>query len=293
MQKAELYKKEKDKIRCLACSHKCLISEGRTGICGVRKNVGGNLFLLVYGRVSAEHVDPIEKKPFYRFLPGSRAYSIGTVGCNFKCDWCQNFDISQASKGNSGIIFGNERTAEQIVEEGVESGCKSIAYTYNEPIIWAEFVRDIARIARKKKLNNVYVTNGYWTKESFDFLNKEKLVDAMNIDLKAFDEKIHMRFCGAKLRPVLDTIKRACKAGIHVEITTLVVPGVNDGEKQLKAIAKFIFNLDKKGNIPWHISRFFPMYKMLDKHITPVETLKNAYEIGKKAGLKFVYLGNI
>lgn len=298
MKKCDLFekrRKEKNKfVRCLACSHKCLISKGETGICGVRKNINGELFLLVYGRVAAEHVDSIEKKPFYHFMPGTKAYSIGTVGCNFKCGWCQNWDISQASKG--GAIFGNERTAEQIVGGALATRCRSIAYTYNEPIIAVEFYKDIAKQARKKGLANIYVTNGYWTKESFDYLNKEKLIDAMNIDLKAFDEKIHLKLCGAKLAPVLETIKRAYDAGIHIEITTLVIPGINDDEKQLKGIANFIFRLDKTGNVPWHISRFFPMYKMADRkkhHITPYETLKKAQDIGEKAGLNYIHLGNV
>jgi pyruvate formate lyase activating enzyme len=289
MKKAKLFKKEKKEVRCLACAHKCLISDGKTGICGVRKNINGELFLLVYGRVAAEHADPIEKKPLFRFLPGTKAYSIGTVGCNFKCEWCQNFDISQVAR--KGIIFGNERTPEQIVDEALESGCKSIAYTYNEPVIWIEFVKDIAKLAKKKGLKNVFVTNGYWSKESFDYLNKENLIDAMNIDLKAFDEKTHLKYCGAKLKPVLGMIKRACKAGIHVEITTLVIPGINDDEKQLKGIANFIAKLGK--DIPWHVSRFFPMYKMKEKHFTDIETLNKAQDIGKKAGLNYVFLGNI
>jgi pyruvate formate lyase activating enzyme len=266
-----------------------LILEGKTGVCGVRKNKGGELYLLVYGRVAAEHVDLIEKKPLYRFLPGSRAYSIGTVGCNFKCDWCQNFDISQSSKEE--IIFGNKRTAEQIVNEALENNCKSIAYTYNEPAIWIEFVKEIATLARKHKIHNVLVTNGYLTRESLQFLRG--FIDAANVDLKSFSDETYRKFCGAKLKPVLDCIRWMCKNKIHVEITTLIIPGVNDSEKELRAIAKFIFSLDRKGNIAWHISRFFPMYNMKEKHFTPVETLQRAYDIGKKAGLKYVYLGNI
>lgn len=287
----ELYRAKKDKIRCLACSHKCLILEGKTGICGIRKNIQGKLFLLVYGKVVAEHVDPIEKKPFYNFLAGTKAYSIGTVGCNFKCDWCQNFDISQSSKGKQSKIFGEERSPEQIVSAALTNRCKSIAYTYNEPVIWIEFIRDIARIAKNKKLKNIFVTNGYWSKESLDYLNKERLIDAMNIDLKCFDSEIHLKYCGGKLECVLDTIKRAKNAGIHVEITTLIVPEVNDNEKQLRGIARFIAKLDK--DIPWHISRFFPMYKMSGKKPTEINILKRAFEIGKEEGLNYVYLGNV
>ena len=268
----KLYLAKKDKVQCLACAHKCIIQEGDVGICGVRENSKGKLFLLVYGNVAAEHVDPIEKKPFYHFLPGTGAYSIGTVGCNFKCDWCQNFDISQASKGKKGHVFGNKTTCGEIVNSAITANCKSIAYTYNEPVIWIEFAHDIAKLAKKKSLKNIFVTNGYWTEESFDFMNKEKLIDAMNIDLKCFDANIHLKYCGGKLKPVLDTIERAKKAGIHVELTTLIVPGVNDNEKQLRGIANFIAKLDK--NIPWHISRFFPMYNMANKQSTNISILK-------------------
>ena len=295
IKKCKLFKKEKaKKVRCAACSHRCLISEGKTGICGVRKNIGGELFLLVYGRVAAEHIDPIEKKPLYRFLPGSKAFSIGTVGCNFKCDWCQNFDISQASKADGkkeGIIFGEERTAQQIADEALASKCESIAYTYNEPAIWSEYAKDIAALARKKKIHNVLVTNGYFTPEALQYLGD--LIDAANVDLKSFSEKTYQKFCGAKLKNVLACIRWMHTHGVHVEITTLIIPGLNDSESELKKIAKFIFSLDKKGNVPWHISRFFPMYRMKEKHFTHLETLQKAYEIGKKAGLKYVFIGNI
>jgi len=286
MKECILYKKEKKNVRCFACSYKCLISEGKTGICGVRRNINGKLFLLVYGKVASMNVDPIEKKPLYHFLPGSKAFSIGTVGCNFKCEWCQNFDISQASK--EGKIFGEDISAEKVVEMAIKTGCESIAYTYNEPAIFVEFIKDCAVFAKKKGLKNILVTNGYFSKESFDFI--KEYIDAVNIDLKSFNEKTYKKFCGAKLEYVLENIKWFHDAGIHVEITTLVIPGLNDSSVELEKIAKFISSMDK--NIPWHISRFFPMYKMKDKEITPVETLKQAEKIGKKY-LKYVYLGNI
>jgi len=286
MKLAELYEREKNKIRCLACSHKCLISDGETGICGVRKNIKNKLYLLVYGKVVAMNVDPIEKKPLYHFLPGTKSFSIGTVGCNFKCDFCQNFDISQVSK--QGIIFGKEVSPGEIVKKAIETKCDSISYTYNEPAIFIEFVRDIAKIAKRKKLKNVLVTNGYFSRESFDYI--KNYVDAMNIDLKSFSEKFYEKYCGGKLKPVLETIKMAHEKGIHVELTTLIIPGLNDSEKEFEKIAKFIASVDK--NIPWHISRFFPMYKMLNKQVTPLETLKRAEKIGKKY-LKYVHIGNI
>jgi len=287
MKECVLYKKEKGNVRCFACAHKCLISEGKTGICGVRKNIKGKLYLLVYGKVVATHIDPIEKKPLYHFLPNTKTYSFGTVGCNFRCLWCQNADISQAPK--EGKIFGQDITPSQIVEQALKTGCPSISYTYNEPTIFIEFVKDCAVLAKKKGLKNVLVTNGYMTKECLDFI--APYTDAMNIDLKSFSEEFYIKHCGGKLKPVLETIKRAHKKGIHIELTTLIIPGLNDSEKEFEQIAKFIAKIDK--NIPWHILRFFPMYKMLDKESTPIETLKKAEETGKREGLKYVHFGNI
>jgi len=288
MHECILYKKEEKNVRCLACSHKCLITEGKTGICRVRKNIDGKLYLLVYGKPAAVHVDPIEKKPLYHFLSGSKAFSIGTLGCNFKCSFCQNFDISQ--EWNE--ISGENLSPEQTVEQAIKSGCKSIAYTYNEPAIFAEYVKDISVLAKKKGLKNVWVSNGYLSKECLEFMTKpEKLIDAINIDLKSFNEKFYNRLCKAKLQPVLKCIKEVHNAGIHLEITTLVIPKENDSEKEFEKIAEFIASIDK--NIPWHISRFFPMYKIQDKEITSLEILKKAEKIGKEKGLKYVYLGNV
>ena len=286
IKECELYRKEKKKkVRCLACSHKCVISEDKSGICGVRKNINGKLMLLVYGKVSYMNVDPIEKKPLYHFFPGSYAFSIGTVGCNFKCDFCQNYDISQASK--EGKIFGEEIRPERVVIDAVKMNCKSIAYTYNEPAIFIEFVHDCAIIAKRDGIKNILVTNGYFSKESFDYI--KDYIDAANIDLKSFKESFYNKLCGAKLKPVLDNIKRFHKAGIHIEITTLLIPGENDSSAELTKIAKFISSVDK--NIAWHISRFFPMYKMTRKEITPLETLNRAEKIGMKY-LEHVHIGN-
>ncbi len=288
MKLAELYKTEKNKIRCLACSHKCLISENNVGICGVRKNIKNKLYLLVYEKVAAMNVDPIEKKPLYHFLSRTMSFSIGTVGCNFKCDFCQNFEISQINKGKNKTIFGKEISPESIVNKAIQTGCKSISYTYNEPAIFVEFVKDIAIVARKKGLKNILVTNGYFSKESFGYISG--FIDAMNIDLKSFNEKFYTKYCGGKLKPVLETIKRANKKGIHIELTTLVIPKLNDSDKEFEKIAKFIASVNK--DIPWHISRFFPMYKMKDKEITPLETLRRAENIGKKY-LNYVHVGNV
>lgn len=287
MKECILYSKEKDdSVRCLACPHKCLIAEGKTGICGVRKNVSGKLFLLVYGKVVSMHVDPIEKKPLFHFLPGTNIFSIGTVGCNFKCDFCQNFDISQAPE-NEGI-FGQDVLAREIVEKAIKLKCPSIAYTYNEPIIYAEFVRDCSVLAHEAGLKNIMVTNGYWSDESFDMLYK--YIDAVNIDLKSIDPEFYKKCCGGGLEPVLDTIRICNEEGIHIEITTLVIPGLNDSEEEFEKIAKFISSVDP--DIPWHINRFFPDYKRSDEEMTPIETLKTAYRIGKKY-LNNVYVGNV
>ena len=288
MKEAKLYEKEGANVRCLACSHKCLISKGQAGICGVRKNENGVLYLLVYGRVVAANVDPIEKKPLYHFLPGSKSFSIGTVGCNFKCDFCQNYDISQFREFYGDKILGEQMEPRQVVQKAIRSGCQSIAYTYNEPAIFIEFVKDIAKIAKKKGLKNVMVTNGYFSSECFNFI--KNYIDAMNIDLKAFTEEFYNRLCKARLKPVLETIKRVYNAGIHLEITTLVIPGENDSDEELTSIAKFIASIDK--NIPWHISRFFPHHKLMYRPITPMSTLERAHKIGKKY-LKNVYLGNV
>lgn len=287
MKKCILYKKEKEKnnIRCLACAHKCLISEGESGICGVRKNINRKLILLVYEKIIALHIDPIEKKPIYNFLPESKTFSIGTIGCNLSCDFCQNFDISQSSKG--GEILGHKISAKEIVEQALGSRCKSIAYTYNEPIIWIEFVKEIAELANEKGLKNVMVTNGYWSKESFEFI--KDYIDAVNIDLKG-DNEFYKKYCGAKVGAVRDTIQRCSEAGIHIEVTTLVIPGRNDSLEVLEDIAKFLGSIDKE--IVWHLSRFFPMYNVLDKEATPILVLEKAREIGGKY-LNKVVIGNV
>ena len=285
MKECSLYEKKNGKVRCLACAHKCLIGEGKTGICGVRRNFGGKLMLLVYGKMVAVHVDPIEKKPFSDFLSGSRVFSIGSVGCNFKCDFCQNWDISQSSK--EGKIIGQDIGAKEIVEQALDSGCESIAYTYNEPVIWLEFVKEIAELACENGLKNVMVTNGYWSEESFEFI--KGCIDAVNIDLKG-DDRFYKKYCGASVGVVKDTIKRCSEAGIHVEVTTLVIPGRNDSLEVLEGIAKFLGGVDRK--IVWHLSRFFPMYKVLDREVTPVSVLERAKKIGEKY-LDRVVVGNV
>jgi len=287
MKKAVLYKKlNNGQVQCSACNHFCKLSPGKTGICGVRKNIHGELFLLVYGKPATIHIDPIEKKPFYHFLPGTDVFSIGTVGCNFHCHFCQNWDISQVV---SGISNTTPISPTQIVRKVEEHKVASIAYTYNEPTIFTEYAYDIAKIAHKKNIKNVYVTNGYLSKETLNYI--KPVLDAANVDLKSFSDKFYQRVCGARLQPVLVTIENLFKAGIWVEITTLIIPGENDSDKELNSIAKFISSISK--DIPWHISRFYPTYKMLNNEITPITTLKKAYEIGKTHGLKYIYVGNV
>jgi len=290
MKEALLYEKLKNKtVRCQLCCHRCLIAEGKRGICSVRENQNGILYSLVYGLAIAANVDPIEKKPLFHFLPGTKSFSIATAGCNFRCEFCQNWDISQITKGPEGKIIGEELPPEKVVKQALKSGCKSIAYTYTEPTIFFEYTQDTARLAKKEGLANVFVTNGYQTPETIKEM--AKFVDAANIDLKSFSETFYQKICGAKLAPVLESIKLIHKAGIWLEITTLVVPDQNDSEKELAQIAKFIASVDR--NIPWHISRFHPDFKMTDSYPTPLETLEKAYQIGKKAGLKYIYLGNV
>lgn len=286
-----LFKKmDKKKVKCLACAHYCQIAPGSFGICGTRQNQNGELKSLVYGKMAAIHIDPIEKKPLFHFLPGTEILSFGTLGCNFRCDWCQNWDISQNSKQKDKPAFwGEDSSPKEIVGQAIKSKTPSIAYTYNEPVIFIEFAHDTAKLAKKNGLKNVFVTNGYLSKESFEYI--KPYLDAANVDLKSMDNKFYQKYCGAKLQPVLDTIRRLYKAKIHIEITTLIISGINDSDTNLKKIAKFIASLDK--NIPWHLSRFFPAYKMNDIESTPLATLKQAKKIGRDAGLKYVYIGNV
>ena len=294
MKECDLYKKSGDYIECQTCNHRCRIAPYKRGLCGVRENQRGKLYLLVYGRVIAEHIDPIEKKPLYHFMPGTFSLSIATVGCNLRCLWCQNYDISQCTKegpDRNEITnkIGAEMTPEQIVQDAQKNKCPSISYTYTEPTIFLELALDTMKLAKKAGLKNIWVSNGYMTKETLDLIIL--YLDAINIDLKGFDENNYLKYSGAKLKPVLDNIREIYKRKIHLEVTTLIIPGVNDDKKQLAQIAKFLAGISK--NIPWHISRFFPAYKMADTPITPIETLKLAESLGKKAGLKWVHLGNV
>ena len=312
MKRAKLYKRlTNDKVLCLACSWYCKIDIDKVGICATRLNKEGVLYSLVYGKAMGLHLDPVEKKPLYHFLPSSKIFSFGTVGCNFGCLFCQNWDMSQINKsqitnpepscrGGRSQIHENMLinliddmsvtiSPKEIVRRAKETGAKGIAYTYNEPAIFVEFTHDTAILAKKEGLKNIYVSNGFESDETFKYIRD--YIDAINIDLKSFSKDYYIKVCKAKIEPVLNNIKKFFQIGVETEVTTLIVPGLNDSKKELKSIAEFLVSVSS--DIPWHVSAFYPTYKMTDIFPTPHSTLVNAYNIGKKAGLKYIYIGNI
>lgn len=290
MHEAMLYDQLPDnRVRCRLCAHRCTIAEGHKGLCQVRENRAGTLHTLVYGRTISQAVDPIEKKPLYHFYPGSGSFSIATPGCNFRCAWCQNWEISQMPRERH-LVGGHPARPEQIAASARRSGCRSIAYTYTEPTIFFEYACDTARLAREAGLANVFVTNGYMTDEALDVA--KDWLDAANVDLKAFRDATYRRHIGARLQPVLDSLRQMKELGIWLEVTTLIVPGINDDPQELKELAEFLVG-QLGADTPWHISRFFPHYKMRQTPPTPVKTLHRAEEIGRAAGLRHIYLGNV
>lgn len=290
-----------DRVHCTLCPHDCRIADGSRGACAVRFNERGTLYTLVYDAVVGESVEPIEKKPLFHFLPGSTAYSLATVGCNLQCTYCQNWSIAQWPRANlprrldrpvqqlAERLPGRRTTSQQIVEAALRSGASSVAYTFTEPTIYFELAYDTATRARAAGLKNLFVTNGYISEAPLRQIGT--VLDAANIDLKFFREGSYRRISRAGLQPVLDAIRLYHQLGVWIEITTLVIPGVNDSDQELREIAAFIVSIDRA--IPWHVSRFYPDYKMRDRPATPVETLLRAREIGTTAGLKFVYTGNV
>jgi pyruvate formate lyase activating enzyme len=297
MKEALLYEKlDNQRVRCDLCAHRCVIAPGRKGVCLVRENRDGMLYTLVYGIPLSQAVDPIEKKPLFHFYPGSTAFSIATVGCNFRCEFCQNADISQMPR-DRGEIMGRQASAEDIVRAAQRYSSRSIAYTYTEPTIFFEYSYDIALLAHAAGIASVYVTNGYMTREMLELFQgvggeHEPWLDAANVDLKAFRDETYKKVCGARLQPVLDSLKTMKELGVWVEVTTLVVPDMNDLEAELGDIAHFI--ADELGvETPWHVSRFHPDYQMHDRGATPAATLQRAYELGREAGLRYVYVGNL
>ena len=290
LKEALLYKKlEGKKVSCFLCSHRCLINDGSFGICQVRQNKGGVLYTYAYGEVAAANIDPIEKKPLFHVLPGSSSFSIAAAGCNFRCGFCQNWQISQKRESDKFGVSLQPMSPQEIVANALRYKCKSISYTYTEPTIFFEYAFETARLAKIKGLYNVFVTNGYMTKEALESFNP--YLDAANVDLKFFNDESYRRVCGGKLRPVLESIALMRKLNIWVEVTTLVVPGENDSTEELKEIALFLAATGKE--IPWHISRFHPDYKMTDKASTALSKLKEAWQLGKDAGLRYVYIGNV
>ena len=289
MKEALFFEREgNDRVRCGLCRFRCLIGEGARGICGVRENRGGTLYSLVYGKLCAEQVDPIEKKPLFHVMPGSTSYSIATVGCNFHCRHCQNYAISQVER--DAPIRGAEQTPEEIVQRARVNNCRSISYTYTEPTIFYEFAYDTARLSHEAGLINIFVTNGYISKEALAMI--APYLDAANIDLKGFSGGFYRDIVHARLSEVLDSIIEYRKQGIWIELTTLIIPGLNDSAAELQNIASFIVaNLGV--DTPWHVTRFYPTYKLTNSPRTPVDTLRKARDIGRAAGLHYVYEGNV
>ena len=289
LREAMLYKELKDNaVRCDLCAHHCRIEPDDYGFCGVRQNLSGTLHTHVFGETIARNVDPIEKKPLYHFLPGTAAFSIGTVGCNFHCQFCQNWQISQVGEKSGGGL-GRELLPEDVVTAAKNENCASIAYTYTEPTIFFEYAYETAKLAREAGIKNIFVTNGFMTPQALDAI--APYLDAANVDLKAWDNDYYKNYCEARLKPVKDSIRYLKELGVWQEVTTLIIPRENDSETQMKGIAEFLAGVDV--DIPWHISAFHPAYEFGDRDSTPVQTLQRAEEIGKEQGLRYVYLGNV
>jgi pyruvate formate lyase activating enzyme len=287
---AMIYQQLEDNfVHCHLCAHHCKIAPAKFGFCGVRQNVEGRLYTLAFGQVIAQNIDPIEKKPLYHFLPGSRSYSVATIGCNFRCGFCQNWQISQASQIAGIKHFGRDMAPEAIVEDALKNNCASIAFTYTEPTIFFEYAYETAKSAKLSGIQNVFVTNGYMTRKAIDII--APYLDAANVDLKAWNEAYYAKHCKAHVKPVLDSIRYMKKLGIWLEITTLIIPGENDSDSELQGIAEFI--ADTGPEIPWHISRFHPDYQFETHAVTPLKTLEKAKNIGESMGLRFVYTGNV
>ncbi|CAD7838237.1 MAG: COG1180: Radical SAM, Pyruvate-formate lyase-activating enzyme like [Olavius algarvensis Delta 4 endosymbiont] len=278
------------KVRCQLCSHRCIVKPGKRGLCGVRENQDGALHTLVYGKLIAQNIDPIEKKPLFHLYPGSRSYSVATVGCNFKCEFCQNADIAQMPADRAGLIMGKDVTPAEIVAAARAADCRTIAYTYTEPTVYFELAYETARLAKESGISNVFVTNGYMTAEAFDLI--APYLDAANVDLKAFTDDFYKHYCGARLKPVKETLVRMKQGGVMVEVTTLIIPGLNDDRALLAELAGFLVH-ELGPDTPWHISRFHPTYRLTDRGVTPEKTLIEARRIGLDAGLHHVYIGNV
>lgn len=289
---AYLYRRlSEGRVQCQNCAHYCILKPGEKGRCGVRQNINEKLYSLVYAKICAAHIDPIEKKPFFHFLPGSVSYSVATVGCQFKCKNCQNWQISQGPK-RTGEITGEYLPPQQAVEQAKAYHCDSISYTYTDPIVFSEYALDTMKLAHKEGLKNTWVSSGFWSRELFDLVSYD--MDATNIDLKYFSDKDYKEYSGGRLKPVLDTLKKVKEMGIWLEVTTLVIPTINDTEDVLKSIAVFI-KTELGSETPWHVSQFSGKisWQLGALPDTQVETLVRAREIGLNQGLKYVYIGNV
>lgn len=290
MKEAMLYRRLDDqKVHCCLCHHRCRISNAKFGVCGVRQNRDGTLYTHAYGKVVAANIDPVEKKPLYHFLPGSTTFSVAARGCNFRCGFCQNWQISQASERKKSDLPDRELAPADIVRQAEAHGCRSISYTYTEPTIFFEYAYETARLANQAGILNVFVTNGFMTPEALDAV--KPYLDACNVDLKSFRDAFYKKVCNGRLQPVLDSIRHMKSLGIWVEVTTLIIPGSNDAEDELGDIARFIAQTDQ--DIPWHVSRFHPDYQFTETDPTPLPVMENAYALGKAAGLRYIYLGNV
>jgi len=274
-------------VVCHLCAHECRIPEGKTGVCRVRKNLSGELFSLNSDRVIATNMDPIEKKPLYHFLPGSLSFSIAAMGCNFSCRFCQNHSISMVENEND--IQGDKITPEQLVAIACKSHAHSISYTYTEPTVFFELTLETARLARAAGLKNVLVSNGYMTRQALALLGP--FLDGANIDLKSFNDDFYRKYCSARLQPVLNTISAMKEMGIWVEVTTLLIPGLNDDHGEISGLISFLYDLD--ANIPWHVSRFFPHYRLMSIPQTEAHMIHDFLQLGADKGMRFLYGGNV
>lgn len=285
-----LYRPSGDrKVQCDLCHRRCVIPPSQRGVCGVRENREGRLYTLVHGRAISLNIDPVEKKPLFHLFPGSNSFSMAAVGCNFRCLQCQNYEISQMPRDQNGRIGGSEVSPFKIVSLAKQYQCRSISYTYTEPTIYFEYAYETAQLARREGIKNIFVTNGYMSPEALRAI--QPYLDAANVDLKSFREKFYNEVCGAELNPVLENLRQMKQMKIWVEITTLLIPSLNDSDQEVDDIARFIVSLGPE--VPWHISAFHPAYKMADLPRTTASALQRAREIGIKAGLRYVYCGNV
>lgn len=288
VKEAKFYEKLRDDVvRCRICPRRCVIKPGSRGFCRTRENRDGKLFTLIYGELTALAVDPVEKKPLFHFEPGSGTLSISSWGCSFRCPWCQNYHISQAEPGEAPTT---DAPPERIVRLAKRYGCPSISFTYNEPIIWMEYIVDVAEIAKKEGIKTVLVTNGY---VSLDVLDEvAHLIDAANVDVKGFNEEFYRKYCGAELEGVLQAVEAMHEKGVHVETTNLIIPGLNDDMEEFREMCRW--HVESLGpDVPLHVSRFFPHYKMTHIPPTPTKTLADARNIAMEEGIRYVYVGNL